>query len=93
MQVVAKGDPSLASARAPIDFVLMAIGAGLLVYAVVSAGTDPAGFFSREHAERFLVSPAMTVALMPLLIAVVWWCRREQQNFRRRFYANLDSPA
>jgi len=93
MQVVAKDDPSLSSARAPIDFVLMAIGAGLIIYAVESAATDPDGLFSRDHAERFLVGPVMTIALMPLLIAIAWWCRREQQNLCRRFYPNLDSPA
>jgi hypothetical protein len=93
MQVVAKGDPSFSSATAPIDFVLIAIGAGLIIYAVASAATDPDGFFSRDHAERFLIGPVMTIALMPLLLAVVWWCRREQRNFRRHFYPSLDSSA
>jgi hypothetical protein len=93
IEAIASNDPSLASARRATNFVLTAIGLSLLLYAAVSALTDLDAFLTRENSEDFLVGPAMTVALMPLLCGIAAMVGWEMRNLRRRLYPNLDSPA
>ena len=52
---------------------------------LVRVSTDLGGFLTRENAEDFLVGPALTLALVPLLYAVAWYSRRELANLRRQF--------
>jgi hypothetical protein len=85
MQVVAAYDPSAASAKGFIDAVLLAIGFGLMLYVTVSALTDIHGLLTRENGEKFLLAPAMTLALLPFLYVVAWLSRREQDNLRKRY--------
>jgi hypothetical protein len=35
---------------------------------------------TRENAERLLVAPVLTVAVVPFLYAVTWWSQREQRK-------------
>jgi hypothetical protein len=63
---------------------LMLIGLFLLVTFTVRAIFNPGELFTRETAERFLVVPVLTLALLPYLLAVAWYCRREMANVRHR---------
>lgn len=86
MQVVVYHDATAdAGVRRFIDSVLVAVGLLYLAFFVVKALGDLDGFLSRENAEGFLVGPALTVALIPFLLAVAWLSRREQANLRKRF--------
>jgi hypothetical protein len=85
MQVGARYQPTEATVRKSIDGVLVAIGLALMLYVAVEVLSDPGGFWTREHAEGFLVAPALTVALVPLLFLVAWYSRRELEAVRRQF--------
>jgi len=63
---------------------LILIGLFLLVTFAVRAMFSPGDLFTRETAVRFLVVPVLTMALIPYLLAVVWYSRREMANMRRR---------
>lgn len=78
--------PYTAEARAvrPIDGLLIGLGLILLVTFVVRASLDPGDLFTRQTAERFLVVPVLTFALIPYLFAVGWYCRWEVASIRRR---------
>jgi hypothetical protein len=92
-EIAAARDPSQATGRKFISAVLTTVGFGLLIYVMVSAITDLNGFLTRENAEDFLIGPALTIALMPLLYGIVLWVRQEMKNLRKRFYPSFDSPA
>jgi hypothetical protein len=85
LQAYAQYQPTEAAVRKFIDGVLFVIGLALLLYVAVEVLSDPGGFWTREHAEGFLVAPALTVALVPLLFLVAWYSRRELENVRRQF--------
>jgi hypothetical protein len=94
MQVVAQHDASTpSSVRKFIDGVLVAVGSAYLTYFVIRVLTDLDAFLTRENAEDFLVGPALTLALIPLLYAAAWLSRREQRNLRKRFRERVDSAA
>jgi hypothetical protein len=67
-----------------IDQALTGIGLLLLAAFALIAIFDPNGLFTRDTAERFLVVPILTVALIPYLLAVAWYCRREVASLRRQ---------
>jgi hypothetical protein len=93
MQAVVAHDTSTPRAtRALIDAVLAAVGVLYVWYFVIKVLSDFDGFLSREHAEEFLVGPALTLALIPLLLGAAWFSRREQRNLRTRFGGPLDVP-
>lgn len=56
------------------------LGALALAYVAVSAAADLDGLLTRENAERLLVAPVLTVAVVPFLYAVTWWSQREQRK-------------
>ena len=88
VQVVAEHDPKTpAIARTFINGVLVAVGLIWFGYFALRLATDVSGFFTREHAEDFLVPPLLTLALVPFLLGAAWLSRREQENLRRRFEA------
>lgn len=93
MQVIAENDVQYAPARRVIEALLVAIGLGLFVYFAIKATTDLAGFLTREHAEAFLLVPALTLAFVPFLVGVSWVSQREQENLRRRFWTGRGLPA
>jgi hypothetical protein len=78
---VPNGDQSLRL----MDRGLTVIGLYLLVAFGVRATLAPGALFTQETAERFLVAPVLTVALLPYLLGVAWYCRREVERVRRRF--------
>ena len=93
MQALAAHDPSTPHAtRVFIDVVLAAVGVLYVGYFMVRTLGDLDGFLSRENAEEFLVSPVLTLALIPLLLVAAWRSRREQRRFRQRFHGPLDLP-
>jgi hypothetical protein len=63
---------------------LMLIGLFLLVAFAMKAIFNPGDLFTRDTAERFLIVPVLTIALVPYLLAVAWYSRREVANVRRR---------
>jgi hypothetical protein len=79
---------STASARLTasrtVDRALTGIGLLLLTTFALRAIFDPGGLFTRETGERFLIVPILTVALIPYLLAVAWYSRREVAKVRRR---------
>jgi hypothetical protein len=85
MQAVAALDPKAAQARPFIDGVLGFGGLCLAIYVAVSALTDLDGLLTREHGETFLLVPTFTLALAPLLYAMVKWSRWDQERLRRRW--------
>jgi hypothetical protein len=85
MQVVAQHQPTEAAVRKTIDGVLLVIGFALMLYVGIQVLSDPGGFWTRKHAEGFLVAPALMLALAPLLFAVAWYSRREVDAVRRQF--------
>jgi hypothetical protein len=87
MQAVIEGGltPADPATRKLIEVVLGWIGTLYFVYFLARAFTDPGGLWSRQHAEDFLVGPALTVALIPFLSAVTWYSRRELARLRRQF--------
>jgi hypothetical protein len=90
MQAVVTHDTSTPHAtRALIDAVLAAVGVLYVGYFVIRVLNDFDGFLSREHAEEFLVGPALTLALIPLLLVAAWVSRQEQRNLRKRFCVPL----
>lgn len=92
--VVAQQDASADHrVRRLADGVVVALGAVYLLYFLVRAVGDLSGFLTRERAEDFLISPALTVALIPLLYSLAWLSRREQENLRRRFRSAPSSLA
>jgi hypothetical protein len=88
MQAVAQHDPKVdPPTRKVINGVLLAFGVFLLGSFAIRALFDRDGFLSRETAERFLVVPVLTLALIPFLYLVAWYSRRELENLRARFAA------
>jgi len=86
MRVLAQDDPKMdAPTKKVIDRVLMGVGVFLLISFAVGAVSDLEGFLSRETAERLLVAPALTIALMPCLYFIAWYSRREIENLRAKF--------
>lgn len=83
-------DPRL---RTFIHTVLGVVGLLYLAHFVYRVLTDLDGFLSRDKAESFLVSPALTLALIPFLDGVAWVTQTEQTRLRRRFRARLSSAA
>jgi hypothetical protein len=67
-----------------MDRALGVIGLYLLVTFAVRAAFDPGGLFTQQTAERFFVVPILTLALVPYLLAVAWYCRREVESVRRQ---------
>jgi hypothetical protein len=88
MQLLASSDPKYARARPVIDGVLVTIVAGLLIYVTVSALVDLDGFLTRENAEKLLIAPALTLAVIPLAYAVAWYSKREQERLSKRLRAS-----
>jgi hypothetical protein len=68
-----------------IDGLLTWLGLVLLVAFIVRAMLNPGDLFARATVERFLVVPVLTLALIPYLLAVAWYSRREVANIRSRF--------
>jgi hypothetical protein len=66
------------------DRLLTCLGLILLVTFLLRALLDPGDLFTGTTAERVLVVPVLTLALIPYLLAVAWYCRREVANIRRR---------
>jgi hypothetical protein len=66
------------------DVGLAAVGFVYLGSFVVRVLGDLDGFLARETAEDFLVGPALTIALIPLLYAFAAVSRWEQARLRRR---------
>jgi hypothetical protein len=93
LQVVDQYNPTDPLVTRFINWMLGAIGFGLLAYVAVKAISDLGGFLTREHAEDFLVAPALSIALVPFLYGVAWVSRREQENLRKRFRSLSSSPA
>lgn len=81
------------ASRYLIDGVVTAVGLLYGGYFVIRVVADLDGFLSRTNAEDFLVGPALTIALIPLLLGAAWLSRREQRNLRTRFDGRLDVPA
>jgi hypothetical protein len=59
----------------------------MLIYVTASALVDLDGFLTRESAEKLLVAPALTLALIPLAYAVAWCSKREQDRLWKRLRA------
>jgi hypothetical protein len=72
-----------------IDRALTGIGVLLLTTFVLRAIFEPGELVTRDTVERFLVVPVLTVGLIPYLLAVAWYCRREVANLRRRLGLSL----
>jgi hypothetical protein len=72
-----------------IDGALTGIGLLLLAMFAFRAIFDPGGLFTRETAERFFVVPILTIALVPYLLALAWYCRREVAHLRRRQFVQV----
>jgi hypothetical protein len=85
LQAYTQYQPTEAAVRKFIDGVLLVIGLALLLYGAVQVLSDPGGFWTREHAEGFLVAPALTVTLVPMLFLVAWYSRRELEAVRGQF--------
>jgi hypothetical protein len=45
---------------------------------------DLDGFLTGENAEKLLIAPALTLAVIPLAYAVAWYSKREQQRLWKR---------
>jgi hypothetical protein len=88
MQVWDQYNPTQPTVRKFINSVLAVIGLSLFAYVLARIASDPSGFFSRETAEDFVVAPTLTVALLPYLFLVGWYCEREQKNLRKRWEAS-----
>jgi hypothetical protein len=85
MQVVAERDPGLANVSSFLDRTLMLVGLGLITWLAVHAATDVGGLLTRGNAERLLLVPVFTVALLPFLFGV-WWCSQwERVRIIRRW--------
>jgi hypothetical protein len=92
MQAYAPHDEAVTpETRKVIDGVVIVLGLTYFIYFLVRALSDLNGFLTRQNAERFLVGPALTLALIPALWALAWLSRRERENLRRRFDATFDS--
>jgi hypothetical protein len=72
-----------------LDRALTGIGLLLLTTFVLRAIFEPGELLTRDTVERFLVVPVFTVALIPYLLGVAWYCRREVANVRRRLGLSL----
>ena len=68
---------------------LTGIGVLLLTTFVLRAIFEPGELFTRDTVERFLVVPVLTVGLIPYLLGVAWYCRREVANIRRSLGLSL----
>lgn len=92
MQPLVERDPSVEpSARKFIASVPVVVGLVYLVYFLVRVLGDFDSFATQENAEDFLVGPALTVALIPFLLAASRFSRWEQERIRRRFRAKADT--
>jgi hypothetical protein len=67
-----------------VDVSITAIGLALVIYSLVSALTGLDALLTREHAEDFLVGPALTIAFVPFLYLVLWWSKHQQRSRLRR---------
>lgn len=86
MQAVTASNPEFdETTRKFINGVLIAVGLLYVGYFAARLAGDPSGFATREHAEDFLVPPALTVVLLPFLVAAAWLSRHAQDALRRRF--------
>ena len=92
MQPLVERDPSVEqSARKVIAGVPIAVGLVYLVYFLVRVLGDFDSFATQKNAEDFLVGPALTVALIPFLLAASRFSRWEQERIRRPFKAKADT--
>jgi hypothetical protein len=83
-EVVASELPRARPASKMIDRTLAGIGLlvlGIFAFRVIF---DPGALFTRETAESFLVVPVLTLALIPYLLGVAWYSRRDVAIIRRR---------
>jgi hypothetical protein len=93
MQAFVQHDESQPQAvRTFIDTVLAAVGLLYFGYFALRALSDLSGFLSRENAEDFLVGPALTITLVPMLLIWAWASRQQQPRIRRRLDAAHDTP-
>jgi hypothetical protein len=77
--------PSDPATRKAVEIVIGTVGTFYFVYFLVRVFTDLGGFWTKENAEDFLVGPALTLALIPLLYAFAWYSQRELANLRKQF--------
>ena len=91
IEAVAALDPAHAPVRRFSSWMLVLIGAGLLLFVVVGVASDFAGFATRETAEDFLTAPVLTIASVPILLIVARWVRWDTDRVMRRWRADLGS--
>lgn len=65
--------------------ILLVINLSLLAYVTERVIADPSAFFARETAEDFLVAPALSLAVLPLLGVIAWYSRWELLQLRKRW--------
>lgn len=86
MSVFTEGQTKYAPAKRAIDWMLGVIGVAMLAYVVLRVMFDLGGFLSRETAERLLVAPIFTIALIPFLYLIAVWSTYEQVFIRLDIY-------
>jgi hypothetical protein len=91
VEAVAALDPAQAPAQKFSSGVITTIGFCLLAYVFVRLFSHLSGFLTREHAEDFLLAPALTLASFPILFVVVRWVRSDTAAVRRRWQAGIGS--
>jgi hypothetical protein len=85
VQVVSENNADLASAKKLVGGVLMLIGVGGMTWVIVSAATDLHGFLTREHAERLIIVPALTLAFVPFVYGISRWSRWDYERTMRQW--------
>jgi hypothetical protein len=85
LQVYVERDPKLTPVKTLADRTVTLIGLGLMTWVIVRALTNIRGLLTRDQAERLLVAPAFTLALLPFLYLMWWWGRWDEQQIMRRW--------
>ena len=86
MQVVAEHDGSTPDVtKRFISAVLIVIGSGLFLWALLSVVHDVHGFASRENAERLWAAPGLSLALLPFLFLAARYSAWELARVRARY--------
>jgi hypothetical protein len=91
MQVVSENNPDLASAKKLVNGVLMLIGVGGISWVIASAATDLHGLLTREHAERLILAPVLTLAFVPFVYGIWWWSRWDYERIMRQWRDSKDT--